>query len=155
MENEYNFAERLLTRDTDLLWRMIGAAVRTAGRTSAGRFLMDGAGKLAGAVIAKTGMFGVEKAADPADVVSEWAKVLDAVNCKYELGAASADVAELFVLECPAGLAGTGNREVCLAGMSADSELVRRLGGELVIGETIASGADRCHLKIVRKGTGG
>lgn len=154
MEKEYNVAERLLTRDTDLLWRTVGPLVRLAGKTAAGRLLMSRVGKLSGMIIANTGMFGMEKMEEPADVMREWTKVLDDLGCNYELGGAGEDEAELFMIECPAGLTESDGREVCLMGMSADRELVRRLGGELVIGETIASGADRCCLKVVRA-TGG
>jgi len=155
MDREHNAIEKLLTRDTELLWRCVGPLVRLAGKTSAGRFLMSRIGNLTGAIIANTGMFGMEKMEIPADVVSEWTKVLDALGCDYELGEQGEDEAELFMLECPAGLSERDGREVCVMGMSADTELVKQLGGELVIGETIGSGADRCHLKVVRRGAGG
>lgn len=141
--------ERLLMRDTDLLWRMIGPMVRLAGKTSAGRFVMEQTGKLAGTILAKREMFGMMEAEEPADVVSEWLKVLEGLGCEYEVGKVGKDEVEVFILDCPAGLEGRGE-EVCDSGMSADRELVRRLGGELVIGETIATGAEKCHLRVVR-----
>ncbi|MFH1538223.1 MAG: hypothetical protein ABIH66_04640 [bacterium] len=142
--------ETILMRDTDMLWRIIGPMVRLAGKTSAGRFVMEQTGKLAGTVLAKREMFGMEKAEEPADVVSEWLKVLEGLGCEYEVGKVGKDEVEVFILDCPAGLSEKDGRETCDSGMSADRELVRRLGGELVIGETIATGAEKCHLKVVR-----
>lgn len=150
MERERSAVEKLLMRDTELLWRTVGPLVRLAGRTSAGRFMMSRVGKLSGMIVAKTEMFGMKKMETPEDIVSEWTKVLDDLGCDYELGEQGEDEAELFMLECPAGLTESDGGKVCLMGMSADTELVKRLGGELVIGETIATGADRCHLKVVR-----
>ena len=154
MDRDYNAVERLLTLDTDLLWRLVRPYVRLSGKTSVGRFLMEKVGTLSGAVIARTGLFEVERMEEPEDVMSEWTKVLEELGCNYELGEADDVGVELFMLECPACLTEDDGREVCLAGMSADLELVKRLGGELIIGETIASGADRCHLKVVRPGGG-
>ncbi|MEW6201747.1 MAG: hypothetical protein AB1546_07220 [bacterium] len=145
---EYNAIEKLLTRDTERMWKAMGAVVRLAGRTEVGRSLLREAGRAAGAVIAETGMFGVGRGGDAVEVTSEWLKVLAAVGCEYEIGKAGRDEVEVFVLECPAGLSAEDGREVCDAGMSADCELVRRLGGELIIGDTIATGADCCHLVV-------
>ncbi len=154
MERDYNAVERLLTLDTDMLWRLAGLYVRLSGKTSAGRFVMKQVGTLSGAAIARAGLFEVERMEEPEDVMGEWTKVLEELGCNFEPGEAAEDGAELFMLECPAGLTESDGRAACLAGMSADLELVKRLGGELIIGETIATGEDRCHLRVVRPGGG-
>ena len=147
-QEEYNPIEKLLTRDPQMLWKVAGTMVRLAGKTSAGRSLLQNVGKVTGALIAKTGMFGVKKGKDAMEVVNEWLKVLTAVGCEFEIGRSTKNEVEIFILDCPAGLCTDDGREVCNAGMSADRELVRRLGGELIIGDTIASGATHCHLTV-------
>ncbi|MEW5947741.1 MAG: hypothetical protein AB1742_16260 [bacterium] len=150
MAKDFGAAERLLSRNPDLLWRTVGAMVRLAGRTSLGRLLMERTGRLAGAALAEMEMFGMKTADGPVAAAGEWLKVLEALNCRYEVGKVTSGGVEVFMLECPAGLSEKNGKEVCLAGMSADRELVGRLGGRLLIGETIADGAGKCHLKVVR-----
>lgn len=78
----------------------------------------------------------------------EWLKMLAAVGVEYEVGRVEKDRVEVFLLKCPFGLTEANGRPACDAGMATDRGVVRGLGGELEIGETIATGADKCHLVI-------
>lgn len=147
---KFGAVERAFSARAEVLIGGMGGFVRLAGKTSAGRFIIAQSGKAAAALLVGKGYFNMKKASGAPAVTSEWLKMLTAVGVQYELGNATDDEVEVFLLRCPFGLTETDGRPVCDASMATDREVVRGLGGTLEIGETIATGADRCHL-VVRK----
>lgn len=145
---KFGAVERAFSARAERLIASMGVFVRLAGRFSAGRFLIAQSGRAAGALLAKKGFFNMEKSGSAPGVVSQWLKMLEAVGVRYEVGKTAEDEVEVFLLQCPFGLTEADGRAVCDAGMATDREVVRGLGGLLEIGETIATGADRCHLVV-------
>lgn len=92
---------------------------------------------------------------DARDVAAPWISLLHALACRHEVAVFEADRVEVHMLACPVGLGPREGREACLAGMRADRVVVRRLGGRLVIGGTIGSGAGLCHLTVLCERGGG
>jgi len=129
--------------------RMTGLMVRTAGRVPPGDALIRAMGKMNAGLITAIGLFGVKKTAGPVAVAEEWLKMIEGIDARYEVASAGDDEVEIHLLQCPLGLTPEHGRDMCLTAMATDMETVKRLGGKLEIGETIATGADRCHLKVV------
>ena len=142
---------RYVSNHSDGVWRRVGRTVRMLGKTKVGRGLLVLNGRMAGNFIVGTGLFNVKKSDNIHDATSNWLKVLSAVGCEYEIGEVTDDFVEVRILKCLAGLTTKNGRRVCQAGMEADRTVVRKLGGKLEIGETIATGAPKCILRVVKK----
>ncbi len=144
-------AKVLLTLDTDLNWRIAGALIRLAGRTSTGRALVRLGGAAVGSAMAGAGVFGARESDDMRVVAGGFMAIMAGLGCRFEAGRQSADEVEVFMLACPGKL---DTPQTCLAGMEADRAVVRRLGGDLRIEETLLTGAPRCRLRVVRRRDG-
>ncbi|MFH1539661.1 MAG: hypothetical protein ABIH66_11935 [bacterium] len=139
--------EDFMSKNAAGVWKVLGRVINATTRTPAGEFLVTQSSKLAGAAVAGMGLYGIQKSGDVRQVAEDFARVMGEFGWDFEFGNSTEDEVEIFMLDCPGKLEG---EEACLAGMEADVELVRRLGAKLEIHETIATGADRCRLTVVR-----
>lgn len=134
-----------------IIWGPVGTFVKKLGASEFGRDVLSYIGKVVGYIIVEGGLFGVKKVQGKEKyarlIASEWFKVLDVFGCKYEKSKMKRDEVEVRMLEYPAGLR-RGDEKICEAGMWADRTIIKRLGGNLIIGKTIASGANKCYQKI-------
>ena len=108
-------------------------------------------GRVVGRALVSARAFGVRPADDVPGVTAAWLRVLRALRCRFEVSEVSEDRVVVNMFACPAGLSVRDGRRACHAGMEADRRIVERLGGELIIGETIATGAPTCTLTVVAK----
>ncbi|MFA6450312.1 MAG: hypothetical protein WCX65_12635 [bacterium] len=148
MARELNPIEIMLTRDTDTMWKIMGGVMRNVCSTEIGRKIVSGTGKHVAALLVETGAFGLEKETEPRSIGASFADFLQAIGCGFEVVEGSDDDAVINMLACPYEIC---DEATCLAVMSIDSEVVKRLGGKLIIEETIAAGADKCRLRVVRQ----
>lgn len=150
-EKNFTPLEKFVTLNSTTIWQLAGFGVRLLGRTNIGRELLKTTGKTAGKLIVNTRTCGITKGNDINSIVSNWLKILDWVNCEYKIHTIETEEAEIHVLNCPAKLTIKNGKKVCDAGMSADITIVEKLGGRLIIEDSIARGADKCILKVVKK----
>ena len=126
---------------------MTGALVKTLGRAAPGALKAMGA--MNASLVTGIGLFGMKKTSGAIPVAGEWLKMITGIKADYEIGGVSETEVEVLLKACPLGLTAEHGRALCLTAMATDMKTVEKLGARLEIGETIATGADRCHLKVV------
>ena len=120
-----------------------------------GRFLMANVtSRLLARLIVGKGLFGIEdrRRDDLVEIAMEWLKLSIFLRIPTEVAEASDERVVVLRPECTIGLEGPECAPLCRASMNMDMEIVRRLGGRLVVTETILEGAPRCRHIVTRGG---
>lgn len=104
-------------------------------------------------LIVEKGLFGVEKGrkGDLLDIALNWLKPSILMRIPTEIAEASDERVVVLRPECTIGLSDPSCAPLCRASMNMDMEIVRRLGGKLVVTETILEGAPKCRHVITRR----
>ncbi|MHB8875703.1 MAG: hypothetical protein ACYC8T_18615 [Myxococcaceae bacterium] len=128
--------------------RLYGWALKRVADHFVGHRLVSaahgGAGKALGVVATRAGLRQGEDAVSAARLTMEtyFAPILTAGEDGKD-----GDWSFEFT-RCPYGLTGSAEGPLCHAIMRLEEGLVRELGGELIIEERIAEGAERCRFRV-------
>jgi ubiquinone/menaquinone biosynthesis C-methylase UbiE len=87
---------------------------------------------------------------DPGSVAAEWTRVLRRLGLQPETSAGC----QVCFQRCSLAL-GPGDRKVCETAMAINDQMIARLGGQMVLHETLADAhGTRCRVEIVRRRSG-
>jgi hypothetical protein len=118
-----------------------------------GRFLLSRvATRILARLIVKKGLFGIEdrRRDDLIEIAMEWLKLSIFLRIPTEVAEANDDRVIVLRPECTVGYQGPECAPLCRASMNMDMDIVKRLGGRLVVTETILEGAPKCRHIITR-----
>lgn len=109
--------------------------------------------KLLAYLIVEKELFGVEKGekSDLLEIALNWLKPSIFLRIPTEVAEAGDERVVILRPECTVGFKDHSCARLCRASMNMDMEIVRRLGGKLVVTETILEGAPNCR-HIITKG---
>lgn len=124
-----------------------GKILMSVGNNDMGRQLVElmhrGIGKTIGGI---TKLTDAAESRETVEVVKEFMEYFF-----YSIIAVEEESTEELVVtmsECPYGYCGEEHSDLCRATMNLEQEMIDQLGGELIIEESIAEGANKCRFRI-------
>lgn len=126
---------------------MYGSLLNMAGGSEVGQKVIETVHKMAGKTAAGLAkMTGVTEDREAVEITREFLEKFFADITEYE---EDGEELAFSFSECPYGYCSEDQGDLCRATMNLEEEAIAQLGGELIIEERIAEGAERCKFRVL------